>query len=210
MTPNKRLFLLPAALASALLLSACGGSPDEGGEQAGEKEADSAGFNSADVMFARMMIPHHEQALEMAELAEDRSGPEVGDLAERIEKAQGPEIEQLTSMLEEWGEDPEAEMDHEMDGMLTEEQLAELEAAEGDAFDELFLEQMIEHHEGAVDMAQAQLDEGVSAEATELATAVVEAQEAEISEMRGLLGEPSEAPASEDGGGESGGEHSGH
>ncbi|MFW5420152.1 DUF305 domain-containing protein [Nocardiopsis sp. CNT-189] len=209
MAPNKRLFLLPAALASALLLSACGGSPDGGGGQAGD-EAESAEFNSADVMFARMMIPHHEQALEMAELAEERSGPEVGDLAERIEKAQGPEIEQLTSLLEEWGEDPGAEMDHEMDGMLSEEQLADLEAAEGDAFDELFLEQMIEHHEGAVDMAQAQLDEGVNAEATELATAVVEAQEAEISEMRGLLGEPSEAPASEDGSGESGGEHSGH
>ncbi|GAA1103894.1 DUF305 domain-containing protein [Nocardiopsis composta] len=209
MAPNKRVFLLPAALASALLLSACGGSPEGSGGPAGDGAAPSAEFNSADVMFAQMMIPHHEQALEMAELAEGRSGPEVGDLAERIEEAQGPEIEQLTAMLDEWGEPVEAEMDHEMDGMLTEEQLADLEAADGDAFDELFLEQMIEHHEGAVEMAQTQLDEGVNAEATELATAVVEAQEAEISEMRGLLGEPSEAPASEDASGAGGG-HSGH
>ncbi|MBV2364489.1 DUF305 domain-containing protein [Streptomonospora nanhaiensis] len=189
-TLKRVLPLLAAAVAAALTATACGGT-EPSAEAAPESSAEAAEFNDSDVMFAQMMIPHHEQAVEMAHLAEDRAGAEVRDLAAGIEAAQGPEIEQLTAMLESWGEEPlpEAEArDHGMAGMLTDDRLAELERAEGGEFDTLFLEMMIAHHEGAVQMAAEEIENGVNPEAVELAESVVEAQEAEIEQMNGMLG----------------------
>ncbi|MDE3724556.1 DUF305 domain-containing protein [Nocardiopsis sp. N85] len=195
-----------ATLITAFALTACGAPEAPETSETPTAEQSTAEFNDADVRFARMMIPHHEQAVVMADLAETRAGDEVADLAERIRDAQGPEIERMNGMLESWGVEsgphmdesgPHMDMDHGnmMEGMLSEEQMDELESAEGEEFDRLFLEYMIEHHEGAVAMAEAEIADGVDAEARELAQEIVDAQEAEIEEMRGML-DPEAGPTS--------------
>ncbi len=143
-----------------------------------------------------MMIPHHEQAIEMSDviLAKDGVDPEVTDLANQIKDAQGPEIEQLTTWLEEWGSPMEESgawttrrWATSMDGMMSEEDMQALDAAQGAEAGQLFLEQMIVHHEGAVEMAQTQVDEGENADAVAMAQEIVETQQAEISTMEDLL-----------------------
>ncbi|WP_017607844.1 DUF305 domain-containing protein [Nocardiopsis xinjiangensis] len=180
-----------AALGAALALTACGQAP--GQAPSGADSAEQEQHNEADVEFARMMIPHHEQAVEMADLAEDRAGDEVGELSEEIRGAQGPEIEQMQQMLQDWGADSGEDMDHSgMEGMLSDEQMEELAASEGEEFDTLFLELMIEHHEGAVDMAGTVLEEGTAPEAQQLAEEIEQAQQEEIEQMQTMLGkEPS-------------------
>ncbi len=155
----------------------------------------SEAHNDADTEFAQMMIVHHEGAIEMADLATDKAeSAEVKDLAERIAQAQGPEIEQMTAWLEAWGEDVSPSehggMDHggmEMDGMSQEEMMAHLEGLEGQEFDQAFLEGMIAHHQGAVEMADAELAEGENPEALALAEKIISDQEAEIAEMQEML-----------------------
>lgn len=193
--------LLPAALAGILAVSACGTEDVQPPEETAET-ATEADFNDADVEFAQMMVVHHEQALKMSELAESRAeDPQVTGLAERINEAQGPEIEQLNTMLDDWGQPSSSEemTGHAMPGMMTQEQMIELENAGGASFDTQFLEMMIMHHEGAVEMAQEHLEAGANPEARELSQEVVDAQESEIEEMRGLLGQPvSDDSASEE------------
>lgn len=150
----------------------------------------------ADVMFAQMMIPHHEQAVVMSDYAlENTSTPEVLALAEQIKAAQQPEIEQMTSWLEEWGVPVMSGMDamgahggHGMSGMLTDEQLDELANARDADFDALYLAYMIDHHEGAIDMADDVAD-SQDPRVAALAAAIIEAQRAEIVEMQRLLGQ---------------------
>ena len=183
------------ALTAALVLAGCSaGSDDEGsmpGMDHGSTEQ-AADVNDADVMFASMMIVHHEQAIEMSDivLAKEDVNPEVVELAEAIKAAQGPEIEQLQGWLDDWGVDPEEQqmdgMDH-GDGMMTEDDLAALESADGPEASRLFLEQMIAHHEGAVEMAQTQVDDGSNPDAVELAQTIIDAQTTEIQQMQDLL-----------------------
>lgn len=211
--PMKRfLITLFALLFAGALLAACGGD-DESSTTAGDAESraseggaedSDADFNDADVTFVQGMIPHHQQALEMTDLAETRAeSDEVKDLAVQIAEAQGPEIETMQGFLEEWGaeetggdtDDMEGGMDDmeggseaEMGGgMMSEDEMADLEGAEGAKFDEMFLTMMIAHHEGAVEMAQTEIDEGQSTDAVALAEDIIEVQEAEIDEMNGLL-----------------------
>ena len=182
------------ALTAALVLAGCSAGNDDGsmpGMDHGASEQ-AADVNDADVMFASMMIVHHEQAIEMSDivLAKDGVAPEVIELAEAIKAAQGPEIEQLQGWLEDWGVNPEEHqmggMDH-GDGMMTEDDLAALESADGPEASQLFLEQMIVHHEGAVEMAQTQVDDGSNPDAVELAQTIIDAQTTEIQEMQDLL-----------------------
>ena len=198
--------LVPAiVLATVASLAACSNDDEPGsgaapsattGAEEQDGAAEGATFNDQDVMFAQMMIPHHEQAIEMSDviLTKDGVEPEITDLANQIKDAQGPEIEQLTTWLEEWGspmEEPGG-MDHEamghgsMDGMMSEEDMEALDAARGAEAGQLFLEQMIVHHEGAVEMAQTQIDEGENADAVAMAQEIVETQQAEISTMEDL------------------------
>ena len=159
--------------------------------------------NAQDVAFAQGMIPHHQQAVEMSDMAlAQASSAKVKDLATRIKLAQGPEIEQMKGWLSSWDEPLEAEsggmagMNHgggAMDdvagmGMMTDAQMQQLEGARGAEFDRMFLTMMIRHHEGAVTMARAELDKGKYPPAKQLAQAIVDAQQKEISEMQGLLG----------------------
>jgi len=182
------------ALSAALVLAGCStGTEDDSmpGMDHGSSEQ-AADVNDADVTFASMMIVHHEQAIEMSDivLAKDGLDPEVMELAEAIKTAQAPEMEQLQGWLDDWGVDPD---EHEMDGMdhgdgmMSEEDLAALEAAGGAEASRLFLEQMIVHHEGAVAMAQIQVDEGSNPDAVEFARTIIDAQTAEIQEMEDLL-----------------------
>lgn len=167
------------ALAIALVVAGC--------------SADESEYNAADETFVTGMIPHHEQAVEMADILLDKDGVDdrVVALAERIKDAQQPEIDLMTSWLDEWGVDHDmGGMDHGEhggDGMMSDDDMAALEAASGQEASALFLEQMIEHHEGAIEMSQQELDNGQNPDAVELAQQIIDAQTAEITEMQGLI-----------------------
>lgn len=196
------------AAASVILLSACGGpaeevpgSPDPTPATSVATDADSgeevsAEHNDADVMFAQMMIPHHQQAVEMSEmlLAKDDVPQDTADFAQGVMDAQGPEIDRMNAMLEAWGEDPVTESEDmaghgDMSGMMSEDDMDQLEEAAGTDAAQLYLEQMIEHHEGAVDMAEEQVSGGENPQAVALAEQVIDDQEAEITEMESMLDE---------------------
>lgn len=180
-----------AAFAVLAFATACGSDDgmdgmDHGDGSSSEEEAQD--FNDADVMFAQMMIPHHEQAVEMAELAETRaSDPEVVELAAQIKAAQDPEIDTMTGWLEAWGEP--TEMDHGMDmpGIMTDEEMAELEAAEGVEFDKVFVHHMIAHHQGAIEMAETEIADGQNADAKALASQIAESQTAEVTQLEAIM-----------------------
>jgi uncharacterized protein (DUF305 family) len=190
---------LMAALAAAALFTAAACGNDNGYSTGDGYGPDpSAEHNAADVTFAQQMIPHHEQAIVMAELAESRAeSRDVRSLATAIEAAQGPEIAIMTGWLESWGEDvPDSimggndhgAMDHgDMPGMMSEEQMATLEDASGAEFDELFLRMMIEHHEGAIEMAQIEQADGAYPAAIAMAEEIEATQAEEIELMEGLL-----------------------
>ena len=136
-------------------------------------------------MFAAMMIPHHEQAIQMSELALLNSNePEILALANEIKAAQGPEIEQMKS----WGSSMMgSHAGHMMDeGMLSDDEMAQLKDTKGAEFDRLFLEGMIKHHQGAIEMADMIID-SANEEAALLGKNIVESQSAEIERMRQLL-----------------------
>jgi uncharacterized protein (DUF305 family) len=204
-----RLVRLTGGLMSAVVvLAGCSdapATPAAGSSATDETSADqSAEFNGADVTFAQGMIPHHEGALTMAEVATNRaSDPRVVDLAERIEAGQDPEIDLLTGWLEEWGQprpDDSGDMggmdhgsgdmggrDHGSEGMGR--MGMENMPAAGPEFDRMWLEAMIEHHEGAVEMARTEIGDGRNAEAVDLARLISETQTQEIEEMQQLLTE---------------------
>ncbi|MFD8201025.1 DUF305 domain-containing protein [Streptomyces sp. NPDC059701] len=159
-------------------------------EEAERRRADDDSPNSADVAYARMMIQHHAQAMEMTELVPERAeSGQVKKLAERISAAQGPEITAMRGWLTSHGRE-ETGGGHEhatMPGMASEAQLAKLRAADGKAFDQLFLTLMITHHEGAITMATDVKSQGNNVQIEEMADDVVAQQTSEISRMRGML-----------------------
>jgi uncharacterized protein (DUF305 family) len=195
----KRTLMSVVVLAGALALAGCSGSEEPtpqdastvAGAESGDTAGDTAAHNDADVMFAQMMIPHHEQAIVMADavLAKDGTSPEVAELATEVKAAQAPEIEQLGQWLDAWGADRSAEHSGHagMSGMMSEEDLRLLDEAGAPESDRLFLEQMIAHHRGAVEMAQTEVESGADPGAVELAATVVETQTAEIDAMEALL-----------------------
>ncbi len=185
----KRAFI--GGLVLAMIATACGGG--SGSDSVGGSDA----HNDKDIAFAQEMIVHHEQAVVMAQIAQDQtSSDEIRDLAARIEDAQTPEIESMQGWLEEWGasESPDGMggMDHgnaggEMAGMMSDEEMSELASARSSELDAMFLTMMIEHHEGAVSMAEEEIENGEWSEAVDLAESIKSTQEAEIEEMRALL-----------------------
>lgn len=214
-TPCRRAPLLTAALTAltVLALGACDsdsgsksaaesgpsvivpGKPGEenqrlSAEEAARQRAEDDSPNSADVAYARMMILHHTQALEMTELVPDRAeSTKVKQLAERIAAAQGPEITAMKGWLKNHGKgETSGEHDHgSMPGMATEAQLEKLRTAQGKAFDQLFLTLMITHHDGAITMATDVKGQGNNIQIEEMADEVVAQQTAEITRMRDML-----------------------
>ncbi|MFH9863363.1 DUF305 domain-containing protein [Streptomyces sp. NPDC017202] len=161
-------------------------------QDAAEQRVDDDTPNRADIDFARMMIEHHRQALEMTGLAaEQGESAKVKALASRITAAQGPEIEAMESWLatydEEGGGAGGGHKHATMPGMATETQLKKLRAASGKAFDQLFLTLMITHHEGAVTMAADVKAQGNNVRIEEMADDVVAEQTTEITRMRAML-----------------------
>ncbi|MUL49082.1 DUF305 domain-containing protein [Mycobacterium sp. CBMA293] len=149
----------------------------------------AANFNDADVMFLDMMYPHHAQAVEMAKLVPARTlNQQVKDLAAAIEKAQAPEMQQMTTLLAGFGKPaPSATMSHSMPGLMTPQQMTELTGLTGAPFDKMWLQMMVEHHQGAITMANDELKNGTNPDAKGMAQAIVTAQQAEIATMNGML-----------------------
>ena len=200
--------LLPAALTvAALTLSAC----SDGSEDASAAPTTAAGvttsvtgtaasgqdeeFSETDVMFAQMMLPHHQQAVEMSDiiLAKDDVPTDVAALAAEIKAVQGPEIAQLTEWLERWGE-PIEPLDGRgghymsmMEGMVSDDELQQLSQAQRADVARMFMEQMITHHEGAIAMAEEEVESGRYQPAVELARTIIDTQQQEIDTMRDLL-----------------------
>ncbi|MFG2524657.1 DUF305 domain-containing protein [Streptomyces sp. NPDC048527] len=212
----RRTAVAATAGAAALVLAACGSDTPAGGQDMGAKESGSSpaastqaeghdsagghdtadGHNGADVSFAMEMIHHHQQAVEMAELAKGRAASkDVKELAAKIKSAQDPEIEQMSGWLTAWGEEVPADMsgmEHDMPssmpGMMSAGDMDELKKATGGDFDKKFLAMMVDHHEGAVTMGRTEKADGKYGPATRLAADVVTAQTAEIERMNKMLG----------------------
>ncbi len=147
----------------------------------------AAGFNDADIAFAQMMIPHHLQAIDMATLAQARAGDMyVRTVAAEIQAAQDPQIRTLKSWLDDWGKQP-MPRGHKMPGMLSDADMAKLAKAKGSAFDRLFFTMMIEHHEGAIQMAEEEQAKGAFADAKTMAESIATSQRAEIKAMKKYL-----------------------
>ena len=199
MRSSRSLSTLALILGLALALVGCGGDDPAGSSSAVSK----TDHNEADVRFASDMIQHHAQALTMVDLTMGRDlDPEVAALAEEIRSAQAPEIETMSDWLQEWGEDvPETVRDHanahgsgggehsgsEMPGMMSAEEMTALEEAGDAEFQPMWLTMMIEHHEGAVEMAKTERSEGQYKPAIDLAAEIEKSQTGEIKTMEGLL-----------------------
>jgi uncharacterized protein (DUF305 family) len=198
-----------AALAVTASLAACSsGTPDDAASLATPAaSAPMTQGSPTDIAFAQSMIPHHQQAIEMADLALDpNSGasPQVQQLAEQIKAAQDPEIQQMTQWLQDWGAPTAmpgatdgsdmAGMDHgghdmggmTVSGMMTNEQMQQLGQAQGTQFDQMWLTMMIAHHEGAIAMAE-QAQASNSSQVTTLTQAIITGQQQEITTMQTLL-----------------------
>jgi uncharacterized protein (DUF305 family) len=173
--------------------------------------AANAAFTDADVRFATDMIVHHQQAIVMAQAAFTRAGDaKVKELATKIAAAQSPEINTMSGWLTRWGKPLPSEpampgmdhgsmpgtghssgmpgMDHgSMPGLMSDQEMADLMAATGPAFDKLFLQLMIKHHQGAIEMAGTEQRQGKDAAARELAAKIAADQATEVTQMQDLL-----------------------
>jgi uncharacterized protein (DUF305 family) len=168
-----------------LLAVNSGGAMDHSGHGSSSKESSSK-YSADEIMFAQMMIPHHEQAVTMSELAfTNTTNPEILALAIDIRDAQAPEISQMRSWIgNKTGHDADSH-NMTMGGMLTDEDLETLASLKGEAFDQFFLTSMIAHHEGALDMVDM-IKDSTKSEVSTLAANIVKSQSAEIEAMKAL------------------------
>jgi uncharacterized protein (DUF305 family) len=173
---TRRSVLMSAALLSAILLAAgCGA---------------QGSFNDADVTFAQMMIPHHQQAVEMAGLADTRAtDPQVKQLAVQIKAAQDPEIKTLTGWLRTWGKPTTMAggQSMAMPGMMADGDMTKLKAASGKDFDRMFAQMMIAHHNGAIQMAADEQAGGKNADTKALAKNIATSQQAEVTTLQKIV-----------------------
>lgn len=181
-----------AAAGALALLTACGGASMTGhegmasGAPVAATAARAPSANDADVMFTQMMIPHHEQAVEMAGLASSRvRDGQIKELAAKIKTDQEREILTMKGWLTAWGK-PEmsSHMGHEMPGLLSEKVMKQLESAKGQEFDLLFVQGMIAHHNGAVAMARTEQADGAHPEVKKMAAHMVIHQRGEVTQLQ--------------------------
>jgi uncharacterized protein (DUF305 family) len=192
-----------AALAALILAAGCGkdsGMPgmDHGAATEPTTAASSSAaseFNDSDVMFAQMMIPHHQQAVQMADLAATRANdPELKSLAAQIKAAQAPEMSTMTGWLTAWGRPtapPTASGGHDhgggMPGMMSAQDMDALASATGTDFDRKFAQMMVAHHNGAIEMAKTEQASGANTQAKELAAQIEKSQTAEVKQLQSIL-----------------------
>lgn len=210
-TLRRRSAVAAALLTTTTALTACGGGADDAASTptAVSTAADGSTFNTADVDFATEMMPHHAQAVQMVVMAQGRElDPAVAALMDDIRAAQVPEIETMTDWLIAWDKPvPDTSLDHsnaggdmgdmssamegmdmsDMPGMMSAEQMGALEDSTGTRFQTMWLQMMISHHEGAIEMADLEIANGTNADAIALAEEIVESQTAEIETMDDLL-----------------------
>ena len=197
---HRRAVALLAASAAAISLSACGSTATKdqgsGASSAGQSAvpAQSTAHNTDDVLFAQLMIPHHEQAVVLAAMVPDRStNTDVRALAAKISAAQQPEITTMRDQLKAWGINP-AEMPHEsghagmaMQGMVDDDTILKLQGLSGADFDTLWLQSMSAHHQGAIEMAKVEAEAGKNPEMIALARSTITTQQDEIDQMQQML-----------------------
>jgi len=177
------------ALIMALSISGCASASNKGMDHEGHSSEASGDLSSDDVMFLQMMIPHHQQAIDMSDLALTKStDSELLALAKDIRDEQAAEIVKMKAWLDKAGADldPGHSMGHDMGGMLSDSELAALEAATGKSFDLLWLKGMTGHHDGAIDMA-AMIEDAENAEIKSFGQAIVSAQSAQNKQMAAMI-----------------------
>lgn len=189
---DRRVVAAASVIALSLTLAACTTPTTDagGGPPSSSPTVPIASFNNQDVTFAQAMVQHHTQAIEMSQVILDKNGidPQVTDLATQIKSAQQPEIDEMNSWLRTWGESGKAStMDHDMNGMMSEADMTALKEAAGADAGKLFLQQMIQHHQGAIDMAQTEVKDGKNPESVGLAQKIIQDQSDEIAIMQELL-----------------------
>jgi uncharacterized protein (DUF305 family) len=189
-----RIVAVIAAFATAVVVSACSKGEDRNAHATSTATSTDqvAAHNADDIMFAQMMIPHHEQAVQLSNLVPDRStNPAVVKLAATIADEQQPEINAMKALLLQWDVDPHTMPDHgggPMQGMVDDATMAKLHGLKGTEFDTLWLQSMIGHHQGAIEMANTEIAKGQSADMITMAKNIVRAQQAEIDQMKQMLG----------------------
>ncbi|MHB1137990.1 MAG: DUF305 domain-containing protein [Microthrixaceae bacterium] len=194
--------ILAAVLATTTAACSSDASTDNSGATTTEGQTASAelpdGVNDADVAFVQGMIPHHEQAIKMSEMViANGDDPTVIALAGQIKAAQGPEIDQMNTWLGDWGIEPTgADGAGDMDGMdgmdgtsgmMSGDEMDTMSETMGADLDRMFLEMMIRHHQGAIQMAEVELNDGSNAEVIALAQAIIDGQQAEIEQMQAMI-----------------------
>lgn len=193
--------------AVVLLLGACGSNPDgappaatssvaapdtESPAASPTSTAISAEHNDADIEFAQMMMPHHSEAISLADgIRIAGSNPAVKALAQRIRDGQAPEIELMNSMLMTWGKPPAGHEGHadtmDMPGMASAVDLEVFYRSSGAELDRMFVTLMIAHHKGAIEMARTERLQGINPQATALATSIMVSQQTEIVDLEAIL-----------------------
>jgi uncharacterized protein (DUF305 family) len=196
--------VLTCLAAAAMFVSACSKAPPDADtgpkrDQQPMITGEPPGHNAADIAFATNMIPHHQQAVDMSALVADRSSnAEVQKLASDISSAQGAEVQTFKVLLVQWEENPDLTTGggnggqgggmHGMQGMVDDATMARLTSLQGDEFDQLWLQSMIGHHQGAIAMAKAETADGANVDAKSIAQNIVTTQQAQIDQMSQLLG----------------------
>ncbi len=179
---------LVGLVAAALAVTGCASAGKDGsGSYAVDRPAD---FNEQDVSFLQEMIPRHERTVEFTETVVETEGvaPEVAALADRIGARHASELEQLNDWFtKSGGEELNSGTELDTDGAITEDDVSQLEGATGAEASRLFLEQMIEQHEGVTPVAEQEAEGGQSFGVVNFAEDLVEQQEEEITELEGLL-----------------------
>jgi uncharacterized protein (DUF305 family) len=186
-----------AAFTTAIVVSSCAaaGKEDHSVHASGASTEQVAAHNADDVQFAQLMIPHHEQAVELAAMVPGRTtNPNVVVLAEKIAAEQQPEISTMKALLLQWDvklDEKSHESGHAgmaMAGMVDDATMVKLDNLRGADFDTLWLQSMISHHQGAIEMAKTEIADGQSADMITLAKNIVTAQQSEIDQMKQILG----------------------
>ena len=170
----------------ALSLSGCASASNKGMDHAGHSSGASSDLSSDDVMFLQMMIPHHQQAIDISDLALTKGeDSELLALAKNIRDEQAAEIVKMKAWLEEANASSHSDS-HSMDGMLSDSELAALDKASGKSFDVLWLKAMTGHHTGAIDMA-TMIENAKSAEIKSFGEGIVASQSAQNKAMAAMI-----------------------
>jgi uncharacterized protein (DUF305 family) len=194
-TTIARTLAAAAALTIGLTLAGCSTNNAGSSDNSSSSSSAASAHNDQDVTFAQQMLPHHKQAVEMSDMLLAKGSDvdaDVVTLAKQIKAEQGPEITSLTSWLKQWDEPTEASsmsgMDHSsMSGMMSDSDMDALDSASPADAGKLFLQQMVEHHTSAVDMAKTEVDKGKSTDAVAMAKSIVSSQTEQINQMKDML-----------------------